>query len=590
MPRLLTPAGIAALPRGYPLGACACDQCQENWRELSLPSATAVALFPNSWIPGEHQINDLSTGARGWVEEQARTEQERTGVAFSDFRAKLRFVNTRAASTYFTDRAIYTRNQRHSDGRGNQVRITPPRVQMSQPRFVTATVLWDGAQPNQRVSVGLPLPPDVPPQAGPSADWHTEPGANPRRAIRFANSPTATPVPGPRDPLPDSTYRDSPMEEPLALAQRAALESPLRRILEKGGRVWSAEVEVDHISPREAARVLGVEQGQYSIRPDEPSVVAASDSSVDAEIKISCMRDGSPAHAALATSTYRTLFANQARARLNTGHHVHIDGTRLADLGADTTLDVLLAASRIGHVTSAAMRALCASGYARHRGYGGAGTFRTDRDNIQTKGPAIHGQRVVGAARDNMRLRYSGATMEFRMPNGTLEPVRAHAYVALGAALLDVAERAVLDGEPAAVEALRLADDRLGHASPFAQPLATQFILDHLRMSEDSLLALAITGWTASLLEAPSRLLLVERIGRVPGTGVFLSSEQFGEIEREQDHAQALIEEQMRAAEQAPAFSSPHDQHVALDEGHFTSPASVQSRAEWAQPTTDESW
>ena len=141
-------------------------------------------------------------------------------------------------------------------------------------------------------------------------------------------------------------WADREQEAAFDTAIRENLIVPFDSILPKGGRVWSAEVEIDGLTPQEAAAALGVESGQYSIRPDTPSVVAASDSSVDAEVKVSCMRDGAGHHAEYARRTYATLTEQGAQARSNCGHHVHIDATRVADAGA-VVLVWLSPASRV---------------------------------------------------------------------------------------------------------------------------------------------------------------------------------------------------------------------------------------------------
>lgn len=526
---------------------------------MSLPSVAAIRLFPPANTPNTIQMEELESQARAWVATTASNIADSRNATLSrDFRPQLRLVHQQVAESYYDPAAQRVLRFWHADGTGNRVRVQRPVFTLSDPRRNHTTYIWEGSQSTQHVAMGLPLNRFTPPNGGNPQRWSTyvpedARGPGSRRAstlaaftytdpddngVRRFNPPTDRG----RVRLPASGYSDSLMEQPLTRAQRRVLDQPLRNILVKGGRVWSAEVEVDHLNPGQAANVLGVQAGQYSTRPDSPSVVACSDSSVDAEIKISCMRDGSRAHGVLATGTYYQLYEALARARLNTGHHVHIDGTRLADLGGEVAMEVLVAASTFGFANQPVLRAICASGYSRHRAYGGAHQFRTSPDHLSSKGPAIHGQRMLGAARNNMQIAYSGATMEFRMPNGTLEPIRAHAYVALAAALLDFGERAVLDAEPSAVEALRQLTELVQHSHSFAEDVSAQFMIDNLALSDDSFAALAVAGWTAPMLGDAAKQVLINRAPTIDAT-VFLTQREANDLDREEDHEQALLED-----------------------------------------------
>jgi len=261
------------------------------------------------------------------------------------------------------------------------------------------------------------------------------------------------------------------------------------------------------------------------------------------------MRDGARPHALLAQSTYERLYAAQARCRINTGHHVHVDGTRIADLGYETTMEVLKAAATMGLATQEALQAICASGYESHRGYGASNRFHTADSYLATKGPALHGQRVLGAARNQDQLVHSGATTEFRMPNGTLEPIRAHAYIALALGLVDFAERAILDAEPQAVAALQTARDRVMHAESYPEIMASSFLLSNLRLSEDSFAALAVTAWTAPWTHVPSREEFRRRASHI-APSVFHGPEVVaGEVQAEA--TAAALAQQQRDAEAA---------------------------------------
>lgn len=532
MPRITSPEMVAELPFGYPLAACGCHDCREAFGRLSSNDRMALWLDPRSSMPGEGELQQLVAQANSWARNQeAYMTAESEG---GDRRAALR--NVRRAMYAYRWRTRDTGNHNTGEGTGN-VKImrqwgvaTNPATWGTAVKWVSRGSLYDYMNVGM-VAVGTPLRALQVEQllsirgigqamerdAARAARSPYRSGTN-TTAISWEETTTeAMPIDlsnlqgdtevdqepahaleeqGPvRQP---SHYEDRPAETELSLDQRESIAYPLHRILLKGGRVWSAEVEVDHLSVGAAARALRVEQGQYSTRPDQTSVIAASDSSVDAEIKISCLRDGAITHSGLAVQTYETLRQHLALARMNCGHHVHIDGTRAADAGSQPATDAVWAMSQLGRSCRSVLLRLCASGFRQHRAYGATQVFASGPDGIRSKSVAIHGQRLISSAR-NQSIRYSGATTEFRVPNGTLEPIRGHAYVALAMGLWDLAERAVLDEEPFAIEALRLAEERIAHAAEFTQEIAAQFLIDHLALSDDSFLALAITAHTSPL-------------------------------------------------------------------------------------------
>jgi hypothetical protein len=525
-------------------------RARQLWNEQSNPTVLAVLLHPDAWVPGDNNLSLVIDNARAWVTHHHAAPQD------GDFRAKLRAVRAWSASHYYNREAMDARQRFHEDGYGGRARIQVQPPMANTPRVTHVKLYWDGAMTQQRVTIGFPLHPSVPAHGGAADTWQSyhrrwrESPTNAQRLRPTSVSPESPVAPtSPYAPLPESNFSASELEQRLSNLQRAVIAAPLKNLLEKGGRVWSAEVEIDHMRPGRAARVLGVEEGQYSTRPDRPSVVACSDSTVDAEIKISCMRDGARPHALLAQSTYERLYAAQARCRINTGHHVHVDGTRIADLGYETTMEVLKAAATMGLATQEALQAICASGYESHRGYGASNRFHTADSYLATKGPALHGQRVLGAARNQDQLVHSGATTEFRMPNGTLEPIRAHAYIALALGLVDFAERAILDAEPQAVAALQTARDRVMHAESYPEIMASSFLLSNLRLSEDSFAALAVTAWTAPWTHVPSREEFRRRASHI-APSVFHGPEVVaGEVQAEA--TAAALAQQQRDAEAA---------------------------------------
>jgi len=507
MPRRITPLTISALPKGFPLRAAYSDENLAAWAQLSESNRLSVLLWGGARTPGELFMDNIVTQAREWVGDYPIPGRSVFDETMS-YRDRLRAVRDTELARL--------RREAHNDGdtiAGYDREDQLIHVRLMPHSYITRLLDWNWA-----------LRWDNHPVHGPHWYLPGRAAENPLVYRPRRMQPNYRSVPLQYDEAPAAPGRSSPenrepsahahrvAEDELTSEQRSSLSNPLLRILAKGGRVWSAEVEIDHLSPRTAAAYLGIQAGSYSTRPDRPSVISASDSSVDAEIKISCMRDGAPGHQALAVRTYDDLRSYGALARENTGHHVHIDGTRLADHGRDAVLEALWASTRVATVTQAALRAICSSGFPGHRGYGGTSAFAREQNQLLSKGSALHGARCYAAANSNFEsLQYAGATMEFRMPNGTLEPIRAHAYVALAMGLLDLGERAVIDGEPAAVAALRLANERLDHAAPFDQQLAAEFLRDHLTLSEESFAALAMTSFTSVTAEQSHRDIWVRR-------------------------------------------------------------------------------
>lgn len=347
-------------------------------------------------------------------------------------------------------------------------------------------------------------------------DWYTVTVWHQRRAsglifeipdifIEGGGSPYAAPM-TPEQRLARAVERNSqrwhdrPREVMLSPSQRDLLPDPVRWILRKGGRVWSAEVECNGLRVDDVRSFLHMEAGNYSTRPEHPSVIVSGDSTVDAEIKVSCMRDGSAAHQAMALDAYARLSGAGAFAATNAGHHVHVDGTRVADLGYDESQRVMIAAAKVGFITQEALVRLATSGYQAHRH--GQTEWRID-ERVMEQRSNYHGERLAMAAREQTG---SCATAEYRLPNATLEPIRAHAHIAIALGLLDFAERAVLDSDSEAQAMLLTIEDRCNHAAVFEEHLAASFLADALHLSSDSHRALAIAAATSPASTKHKRL------------------------------------------------------------------------------------
>lgn len=275
-------------------------------------------------------------------------------------------------------------------------------------------------------------------------------------------------------------------------ADAARLPRPLLHLLRNGGRRWSAEVEINGMSYSAAARVLGSEVQGY--RDDEDSqrngsVFSTPDVTVDAEIKLSRMRDGNERHAATCRSTYRALRGAGGSVAYNCGHHVHVDAQRIAECGETVAFQVIRAAAIVGEACDATLVALASSGFSEHRSQMGNeyGDPSWEKGHSLLEGRyAIHGSRLGYA----VRIEQPGtATIEYRLPNGTLEPIRAHAHVAIALGLVDLAERAILDGDKHAAEILRDAD-----GASYSQERGAAILAKGLRWHADSYAALAVAS------------------------------------------------------------------------------------------------
>lgn len=294
---------------------------------------------------------------------------------------------------------------------------------------------------------------------------------------------------------PAST-REAPLSAPVTFA-------PLRNILRLPGMLWSAEVEVVGMGYVRAARILGCETEGYGYSGGHGEIVATLDATVDAEIKLSRMTDGDSYVASMCSDAYWDLREGGAVADYSCGHHVHIDARRIAEAGEGVALEVITAAAALGAACDRTLTALASTGYREHRedsgnNYGG--------DWCLT--PSILGDRYkLHGSRTGYAISYgnpSYATVEYRLPNGTLYAERAHAHVALAGGLVDLASRAVLDRCPSASEAVGLAFDRLqGWRNPYSDPLTppcygeadgAAFLSRYLHLHPDSFRALSLAA------------------------------------------------------------------------------------------------
>lgn len=283
------------------------------------------------------------------------------------------------------------------------------------------------------------------------------------------------------------------------------LLDPLHNILALPGTIWSAEVEIVGMGYSRAARVLGASSGSYGEQGEAGEIVCTSDATVDAEVKLSRMQDGSPHDGRLCSDAYATLREEGAQADLSCGHHVHVDASRMAGEGVEKTLAVVTAAAALGACCDRTLTALASTGYREHREESGnsyGGDWHV--------GPYVLGDRYkLHGSRASYAISYgnpSGATVEYRLPNGTVYADRAHAHVAIAAGLVDLASRAILDECPDASEAVAAAFARLqGWVSPYsgdhrAEPPAfseadgAAFLTRYLHLHHDSLRALALAA------------------------------------------------------------------------------------------------
>lgn len=289
-----------------------------------------------------------------------------------------------------------------------------------------------------------------------------------------------------------------PAESQLTPTDRLILATPLLNILRKGGRFWSSEVELNGLDPETAARIAGIPMESYGSKPrTDAYICATSDCTVDAEIKVGRIRDGGKMPAELARVTYDALRSRGAECHYNAGHHVHVDATRICDLGTDAVDTVLRASLTLANACEPALRALASSGYPGHRGGGSneyAGSLKDSPDAAMRGRSAWHASNAWGCARYGVE---SGGipTFEYRLPNGTLEPIRAHAHVAMALGLLDFGER-FLDRDPDARDFVRKAEGCISGRNGYGEADAAGVLSRALHLSLDSIKALTVAADT----------------------------------------------------------------------------------------------
>lgn len=283
-------------------------------------------------------------------------------------------------------------------------------------------------------------------------------------------------------------------EEPISDTLRTLTFDPLARILRRGGRYWSTEVEINGISSYTAATILGAEQDGYTYKATEAgTIIATDDCTCDAEIKIGRMRDGATM-TRRARATYDTLRENGAGCGFNTGHHVHVDASRIVNDGIDTVEAVLQASLTLASACNPTLVALASSGYPSHRDPNGsnyAGSLKHG-DALRNR-TAWHASNARYVAQNGDG--YGIPTFEYRLPNGTTEPIRAHAHIAVALGLLDYGERCH-DGDTEAQMILGQAQDRVSHAGDWSEADGAAILSRALHLHPDSLRALAIAAET----------------------------------------------------------------------------------------------
>lgn len=298
-------------------------------------------------------------------------------------------------------------------------------------------------------------------------------------------------------------YEDSRSNDeraiPPDLASKATFQ-PFARLLRRGGRYFSCEVEVNGIDSYDAQRALGCDSDGYSYKSSETgSIVATDDCTCDAEIKIGKMRDGATITAA-AANVYDTLRQAGAYCGFNTGHHVHVDAARITQLGTEAIETVLSASLALASACNPTLVGLAATGYSGHRdtsGHGYAGTLKDSPSRAMTDRTAWHASNARYCASD---YPYSAGipTFEYRLPNGTTYAIRGHAHAAVALGLLDFGER-VLDEDPEALDYLRHAEDKLSHAGEWNAPDGASILTRALHLHTNSLTALNIAAHTSPL-------------------------------------------------------------------------------------------
>lgn len=296
----------------------------------------------------------------------------------------------------------------------------------------------------------------------------------------------------------DGCVAFGPAEVALTPADRNVLAFPLLSILRKGGRFWSSEVEINGLDPETAASIAGITMESYGAKSKRDTYICAtSDCTVEAEIKIGRIRDGGKLPAETARYTYDALRDGGAECNFNAGHHVHVDATRLCDLGTDAVAVALRASLTLANACEPALRALAASGYPRHRSeetntYGGS--LKDSADIAERSRTAWHSANAWSCARYGVD---SGGipTFEYRLPNGTVEPIRAHAHIAVALGLLDFGER-YFDHDYDARAFVRKAEQRVKDNLSWSESDSANILSNALHLSLDSLKALAIAAKT----------------------------------------------------------------------------------------------
>lgn len=296
----------------------------------------------------------------------------------------------------------------------------------------------------------------------------------------------------------DESY--GPEEHPLSASERLAIDNPLHSILRRGGRYWSSEVEINGLDPDEASRAANIPLESYTRKSTEDAYICATgDCTVSAEVKIGRIRDGSRWAATLAHGTYETLRTHGATCAYNAGHHVHVDATRIVDLGNDAVGVVLRSSLALANACEPALVALAATGYPNWRGHesnGHTGHLKDSPDTAERSRSAWHSSNAWAAARYGAERGGGIPTFEYRLPNGTTEQIRAHAHVAVALGLLDFGER-YLDRDPDARDFVRRAEQKIRDRRSYGEADAAAILSRALHLSPDSLTALRVASSTS---------------------------------------------------------------------------------------------
>lgn len=288
-------------------------------------------------------------------------------------------------------------------------------------------------------------------------------------------------------------------ERCLLPMDRNRMPTPLLSILRKGGRYWSAEVEINGLTPESAAKVAEIPMEGYGAKSKADAYICAtSDCTVDAEIKIGRIRDGGKLPAEMARMTYDALRLGGGVCNYNAGHHVHVDATRVCDLGVEAVRTVLRASLTLANACEPALMALAASGYEYHRAGENdyAGSLKDPPEHAERGRTAWHASNARSCAHYGVDNGGGIPTFEYRLPNGTTEPIRAHAHIAIALGLLDLGER-FLDRDQDARDFVRKAEGRIASHMGYSEADAAGILARALHLSPDSLTALAIAADTA---------------------------------------------------------------------------------------------